>query len=53
MSSCGSGVGFATVGAVVALLLSFRPDIIASHIDIDNINVRGAWLGPAALPPSA
>lgn len=42
------GVGLATVGAVIALLLSFRPDIIASHIDIDNINVRGAWLGPAA-----
>jgi len=38
----------ATLGVVLALLLSFRPDIIGSHIDIDSINVEGPWLGPAA-----
>jgi hypothetical protein len=42
------GVAVATVGVVVALLLSFRPDFIASHIDIDSLNVEGPWLGPAA-----
>ena len=42
------GIAVATLGAIVALLLSFRPDIIASHIDIDSIDVQGAWLGPAA-----
>jgi len=41
------GVGLATVGAVAALLLSFRPDIISSHFDFDSINVQGPWLGPA------
>ncbi|HEY1560681.1 MAG TPA: DUF2975 domain-containing protein [Caulobacteraceae bacterium] len=41
-------LALATVGVVAALLLSFRPDIISSHIDIDSLNVQGAWLGPAA-----
>ena len=42
------GVGIFTVGVVAALLLSFRPDILAKHVDFDSINVRGQWLGPAA-----
>lgn len=41
-------VAVVTVGILGALLLSFRPDILGSHIDIDNLNVQGAWLGPAA-----
>jgi hypothetical protein len=42
------GVVCATVGAIASLLLSFRPDILESHIDIGSINVQGPWLGPAA-----
>jgi hypothetical protein len=38
----------ASLGVVAALLLSFRPDIISNHIDIDALNVQGPWLGPAA-----
>lgn len=41
-------VALATLGIFGALLLSFRPDILGSHVNIDNLNVRGAWLGPAA-----
>ncbi len=41
-------LALATLGIVAALLLSFRPDILSSHIDIDSLNVQGAWLGPAA-----
>src|SRR5215472_16935598 len=37
----------ATVGVLAALLLSFRPEILSSHIDIDALNVQGPWLGPA------
>ena len=36
------------LGVLAALLLSFRPDIISSHVDIDALNVQGPWLGPAA-----
>ncbi|MGH7024078.1 MAG: DUF2975 domain-containing protein [Caulobacteraceae bacterium] len=42
------GVVVATLGMLAALLLSFRPELISSHIDIDSLNVQGAWLGPAA-----
>jgi hypothetical protein len=42
------GVIGATIAMFAALLLSFRPDIISSHFDIDEINVQGPWLGPAA-----
>ncbi len=41
-------LALAIVGMLGALLLSFRPDILGNHIDIDNLNVQGAWLGPAA-----
>jgi hypothetical protein len=37
----------ATVGVLAALLLSFRPELLSSHIDIDALNVQGPWLGPA------
>jgi len=42
------GVAIASLGVVAALLLSFNPDLIGNHIDIDNLNVEGAWMGPAA-----
>lgn len=38
----------AGVAMLAALLLSFRPDWLASHIDVDSLNLSGPWLGPAA-----
>jgi hypothetical protein len=37
-----------TLAMFAALLLSFRPDWLSQHIDIDSLSVSGAWLGPAA-----
>lgn len=41
------GVAVATLGVFAALLLSVRPDIITSHIDIDQLKLPGQWIGPA------
>jgi hypothetical protein len=40
-----AGVTLAMIGV---LLLSFRPELLGSHIVIDKLNVEGPWLGPAA-----
>jgi hypothetical protein len=33
---------------LVVLLLSFRPELIGSAINIDDLHIKGAWLGPIA-----
>ncbi|HEY2480844.1 MAG TPA: DUF2975 domain-containing protein [Caulobacteraceae bacterium] len=37
-----------TLAIVAALLLSFRPDWLSSHISLDTIDLQGPWLGPMA-----
>ena len=34
------------LGVVAVLLLSFRPDVLGSHIALDDLKVDGQWLGP-------
>jgi hypothetical protein len=41
-------VGILAALIVAVLLLSFRPDILASHINLGRLHVDGAWLGPVA-----
>ena len=40
-----AGVSIAIVGV---LLLSFKPDWLASHLNVDSLSIAGPWLGPAA-----
>lgn len=35
-----------TTGILVALLLSFRPDLLRSHLRIEDVRIDGPWLGP-------
>jgi hypothetical protein len=35
-----------SIGILIALLLSFRPDLLGSHLSIDNVHIDGPWLGP-------
>jgi hypothetical protein len=37
-----------SVAILAVLLLSFNPDLIASVIDIGDLHLKGAWLGPMA-----
>ena len=37
-----------SLGVVVMLLLSFRPDLIESELPIDALRVAGPWIGPLA-----
>jgi hypothetical protein len=37
-----------SIAAIAVLLLSFKPEWLASHLDIDRLNISGPWLGPAA-----
>jgi hypothetical protein len=43
-----AAVAGVTLAMLAALLLSFRPDWLSSHIDLDAISDAGPWLGPAA-----
>lgn len=43
-----AGLVATTAAMFAALLLSFRPDWLSSHIDLDNLGLRGPWLGPLA-----
>ena len=36
------------LGIVAVLLLSFRPDLLGSHLKIDELRIEGPWLGPLA-----
>ena len=36
------------LGIVAVLLLSFRPDLLGSHLKIDELRIDGPWLGPLA-----
>ena len=36
------------VGAIVVLLLSFKPDWVGKHLNIDDFKVQGPWMIPAA-----
>ena len=36
------------LGILGVLLVSFRPDLLGSHITIDQIHIDGPWLGPLA-----
>jgi len=42
------GVVAVSLAIVAALLLSFRPDWLSSHINLDTIDLQGPWLGPMA-----
>ena len=33
---------------VAVLLLSFRPELLGSHLTIDKLRIEGPWLGPIA-----
>jgi len=44
---CAAVVGV-TLAMLAALLLSFRPDWLARHVDVDSLSITGPWLGPAA-----
>ena len=37
-----------TVVMLAVLLLSFRPDWLSRHMNLDAISIAGPWLGPAA-----
>jgi len=37
-----------TLAMLAVLLLSFRPDWLSSHINLDTISIAGPWVGPAA-----
>jgi hypothetical protein len=34
------------IGILIALLLSFRPDLLGSHLRIEGVLIDGPWLGP-------
>ena len=36
------------LGIVAVLLLSFRPDLLGSHLKIYELRIEGPWLGPLA-----
>ncbi len=38
----------ASVGIVVVLLLSFKPELLGGAINIGGVHIKGAWLGPIA-----
>ena len=37
-----------TIAIVGVLLLSFKPEWLASHLNVDQFDVAGPWLGPTA-----
>ena len=37
-----------TLGIVIVLLLSFRPDLLASETPIEALRLTGPWIGPLA-----
>jgi hypothetical protein len=37
-----------SVGIVGVLLLSFNPDLLGGGVDVGDLHVKGAWLGPIA-----
>jgi len=39
-------VGIMAVLMIVVLLLSFRPELLTSHITLDKFHIDGPWLGP-------
>ena len=41
------GAAAASLGVLAALLLSIRPDMLASHFDIGSLKLPGQWIGPA------
>ncbi|MHB8527932.1 MAG: DUF2975 domain-containing protein [Caulobacteraceae bacterium] len=40
--------GGVTVAILAVLLLSFKPELLASSIAMDKVHVEGRWLGPTA-----
>lgn len=38
--------GAVTLGMIGVLLLSFSPDLLGSAIDLDDVHIKGAWMGP-------
>ncbi len=43
-----AALGLDLLAILAVLLLSFRPDLLGSHIVIDRMRVEGPWLGPVA-----
>jgi len=43
-----ASVAAVVVAAVAALLLSFRPELLGSHLTLDKVRIEGPWLGPLA-----
>ena len=41
-------VSAVTVAIIAVLLLSFSPELLGSGIDVGDIHVKGAWMGPIA-----
>jgi len=39
-------VGIMAVLIIAVLLLSFRPELLASHVTLDKFHIDGPWLGP-------
>ncbi len=37
-----------SVGIVACLLMSFNPELLGGSVDIGDIHIKGAWLGPIA-----
>jgi hypothetical protein len=43
-----AAVALDAAAILAVLLLSFRPDLLSSHLIVDRLRVESAWLGPAA-----
>jgi hypothetical protein len=43
----GAAIVAVSIAMLAALLLSFRPDWLNNHINIEEVEVSGPWLGPA------
>ncbi|MEO8925775.1 MAG: DUF2975 domain-containing protein, partial [Caulobacteraceae bacterium] len=43
-----ASAGAVVLAIVAVLLLSFRPELLGSHITIDKLRIEGPWLGPVA-----
>jgi hypothetical protein len=39
-------VGALSVLILIVLLLSFNPELLSSAVNIDELHIKGAWLGP-------